>query len=249
MENTLQSINQGVDVRVLEYTPQEITDLCNNGKAGDVARCVNADRRQKVALVQFRDDLSDVIEKLGYARKVTTIQKDGKAVEVPDETEGKHISRFVDALATGNFTPADFTLIGQDDKAKEACATAYLQKLAFTCGDEKDEQGNSCYKLDIARPDRQPGTGLLPKWAKDGAANILKGTNAASWVEKFTNGFTSPEGIAIDPVAFSSFVDVAPAGSTPEVIEQTLQRNIKHLAAALVAYDKQKRAKSQSEFA
>jgi len=253
METTLQR-SQGVDVRVREYTAQEVADLCNNGKAADVARCVNADRRQKVALVEFRSDLSEKINSLGFSRLTTTEQKDGQAVEVPAETEGKHIQRFADALSSGSFTPNDFTLIGQDDKAKEACAMAYLQKLAFTCGDQKDESGNPCYVLDITRPERAPSTGLVPKWATAAATKIINGeskTTVKSCIEMFTTGYTAPEGVTVDPIPFAPFDTKAPKGASPEEKQAVLAQNIKNLAKAIHAADrnKQQKLQAQNEFA
>jgi hypothetical protein len=239
MKETLQN-SQRVSARVTEYEDADIIDLVNKGKVGLITPCVNADRRQKVALVDFRSDLLDKIVALGFVRETETEMKDGQAVEVPKNTEGQDVRKFTDALVAGTFCPNGFTLVGHDEDAKEACALAYLQSLASQLGP---------YVLDVNRPERQPGTGLLPKWAKDGAANIIANKNQQAWVEKLTNGFTSPEGIAIDPIPFQSFVDKADKSASPEEKQAMLERNVKHLAAALVAYDKQKRAKTASEFA
>ena len=254
MKETLQR-SQGVEVRVVEYEDDDIIELVNNGKAALVTTCVNADRRQKVALVDFRADLSVKIGEgdpehnitgLGFNRKTETIQKDGQSVEVYAETEGQQIGRFVDALADGSFAPSDFTLIGQDDKAKTACAIAYLQKLASQLGP---------YTLDVNRPERAPSTGLVPKWCMNAATQIVNGeakkTTVKDCVEMFTAGYTSPEGVAIDPVPFVPFDVKAHKNATPEEKEAVRTANIKNLAKAIHAADRQKQTKlqAQNEFA
>lgn len=233
----------GVKARVMEYDEADVVALVQAGKVAEVTLAINADRRQKVALVEFRSDLSDKIAGIGFARLVESVTKDGETVEVPKETEGDHISRFIDALVAGTFTHDSITISSGDAKAKEASAYVALQALADQCGDQKTPDGLPCYILDVNRPVRTGGGGnLLPKWAQEASAKILGGTNVDGWVAKFTNGFTSPEGIAIDPIAFSPFTQ---AGTD----EATVASNKKNLARALVDYDKQKRTKTASEFA
>ena len=235
--------SQGVKVRVIEYEDADIVSLVNSGKTAEITIATNADRRQKVALVEFRADLSEKITALGFPIKTEDVTKDGQTVSVPSETEGEHIKRFIDALTTGAFSPAGFTLPSGDDKQKETAAYAFLQALAFTCGDKKDSDGNPCYELDVNRPVRvSTGGNLVPKWALEAATKILAGPNVAGWKSKFAAGFTSPEGITIDPIAVAPF-DVAGTD------EATVTQNRKNLAKALVEYDKQKRAKTASEFA
>lgn len=241
--------SQRVKVRVIEYEDSDIAALVAAGKISELTTAINADRRQKVALVDFRADLSDKIEALGFKRKTETVTKDGKSEEQPAETEGDQIGRFVDALATGTFPVTDFTLPSGDDKVKETAALAYLQKLAFTCGDKKDVDGNPCYELDVNRPvSTSAGKNLIPKWAMEAATNIIKNGSQAKWVGNFTNGYTSASGVAIDPIAFDSFVAVAPDGSTPEAIQAVLDQNIKNLAKAIKAVRAQEDAKRAPEF-
>lgn len=252
----------GVKARVMEYDEADVSALVTAGKIAEITIAINADRRQKVALVEFRAELSDrigagreataaegttpaqpAITGLGFAIKTTTVKKDGADVTVPDETEGDHIKRFIAALVDGTFTHPLIVISSGDAKAKEASAYVALQAIADQCGDEKTPDGLPCYTLNIDRPVRTGGSGnLVPKWALEGATKILAGPNVESWVAKFTNGFTSPEGIVIDPIAFSSFT----ADGTDEA---TVAQNRKNLAKALVEYDKQKRAKTASEFA
>jgi hypothetical protein len=259
MKTTLQS-SSGVKVRVREYDEADVVRLVGEGKVAELTIAINADRRQKVALVDFRADLSTLIGDgdeeakitgLGFSRKVKNVTKDGETIEVPDETEGEHIGRFVTALETGKVTPSGFTLPSGDDKAKETAAYAFLQSLAFKCGDKEDENGDKCYELDITRTPRTGSGGLIPKWAKDAATNIFeKGGHASvkGWHEKLSTGFTSPRGITIDPIPHEDFTVAAPHDATPEVKQQHHERNVKHLAKAIMAYDKQEKAKTASEF-
>lgn len=233
----------GVKARVMEYEEADVVALVNQGKVAEVTIAINADRRQKVALVEFRSDLSTKINELGFGIKTTTAKKDGEDVTVPDETEGEHINRFIAALVDGSFVTTSITISSGDAKAKEVSAYVGLQFLADQCGDQKTPDGQPCYILDVNRPVRTGGGGnLLPKWALEAATKILAGANVDSWAAKFTNGFTSPEGIVIDPIPFSPF-------NTAGTDEATVNQNRKNLARALVDYDKQKRAKTASEFA
>lgn len=248
MEVVLAS-SAGVKVRVREYQDADIVALVQQGKVTELTTAINADRRQKVALVDFRSDLSDKITALGFARKTTTATKDGEAQEVPDETEGEHINRFIDALVAGSFTHPSITISSGDEKAKQNSAYDALQKIAFTCGDKKTDDGLPCYELDVNRPVRTGGGKVgLPKWALESADKIIANGSTANWASKFTAGFTSPRGIAIDPIAFDSFVQVAPEGSTADTIQATNERNRRNLAAALVAYDRQEKSKQSDEF-
>lgn len=252
----------GVKARVMEYDEADVSALVTAGKIAEITIAINADRRQKVALVEFRAELSDrigagreataaegttpaqpAIIGLGFKRAVKdTVIKNGESIEILI-TEGDHIAAFVAALTAGTFTHPSIVISSGDAKAKEASAYVALQAIADQCGDEKTPDGLPCYTLNIDRPVRTGGSGnLVPKWALEGATKILAGPNVESWVAKFTNGFTSPEGIVIDPIAFSSFT----AAGTDEA---TVSQNRKNLAKALVEYDKQKRAKTASEFA
>lgn len=241
--------SQCVKVRVIEYEDTDVIALVQAGKVGELTTAINADRRQKVALVEFRQDLSEKIEALGFKRKVESITKDGQTVEVPAETEGDHIGRFTDALADGSLTLDGFTLPSGDDKVKNNAAIAYLQKLAFTCGDKTDAEGNPCYQLDVTRPVRVAKSNLIPKWAMDAAATIIKNGSQAKWKANFTNGYTSVAGIAVDPVPFEDFEQVAAAEATPEQAEAIAQSNQKRLAAAVQAARKNEDSKRQSDFA
>ena len=250
MKTNLANTQLGVDFRVLEFTDAEVLALAQDpAKLTRITDCVNADRRQKVALVDARYDLSVLIHESGFERKYDVAVKDGEEVKTPAETENTHIKRFIDALVAGTFTPAGFTLPSGDDKVKETAAIAYLQKLAFTCGDKRDADGNPCYVLDINKAVRKPGTGLIPKWALEAAANIIKNGNQATWAEKFAKGYTSARGIVIDPINHGSFTQTAPEGSTAEAIEAVNQSNIKNLAKACVEARRQETDKMQPEFA
>ena len=240
--------SQCVKVRVREYEDADVIALVNAGKVTELTTAINADRRQKVALVDFRADLSDKIETGGFKRKVTSVMKDGKPEEVYDETEGDHIGRFVDALQAGQYTVDGFVLPSGDDKVKEQAAYGYLQKMAFTCGDKLDEEGNPCYELDVNRPVRTGGAGLVPKWAMDAANAIINNKSEQKWIGNFTSGYTSASGVVIDPIPFDSFIQTPAQGATPEQAQEVRERNQKNLAKAIVAVRKQEETKRAPEF-
>jgi hypothetical protein len=256
MKSTLQS-SSGVKVRVLEYDEADIVRLVGEGKVAELTVAINADRRQKVALVEFRADLSTLIGDgneetkvvgLGFSPKTKSVVRDGETIEAPGETNGEHIDRFVSALQNGEFSPPGFALPSGDDKAKETAAYTYLQSLAFKCGDAKDDEGNACYILDITRTPRTGSGGLIPKWANDAATNIFNNKSQHAWHEKLTNGFTNQRGVVIDPIPHDDFLSTPDHHATPEVKEQHHKNNVKKLAKALMAYDKQEKAKTASEF-
>ena len=244
--------SQRVKVRVMEYEDADILAAVQAGKVAELTTAVNADRRQKVALVDFRADLSDLIEKAGFPAKVKTVTKDGKSVEEPDETQGEHIARFRDALAAGTFTLEGFTLptgAAVTEKDKDTASNAFIQTLADQCGDQKTEDGTTYYVLSIDRPEPKARTGKVAQWAIDKAtAAFAKGAdNVAKWVAQFNAGFTSPEGIVIDPIPL--VLETAPTDATAEQTAAITKANITAFAAAIAAYAKQKAAKSSNEFA
>lgn len=256
MKVTLQS-SAGVKVRVKEYEDADVLALVQANKVSELTTAINADRRQKVALVDFRSDLSAHIGKgspedniigLGFNRLTTTVKKDGVDVEQFDETEGEHIKRFIAALVGGHFTPSGFTLPSGDDKVKETAAYAFLQTLADKCGDSKDDDGNPCYVLDVTREPRTGGGGALPKWALEAAQSIINNKSEHTWKANFTNGFTNKRGVEIDPIPFEPFDVTTPHHASAEEKSAVVEGNKKRLARALVAYDKQEKAKTANEF-
>jgi len=249
MKLNLANTQLGVQFRVVEFDDADILNLVQDPKTlARVTDCVNADRRQKVALVDGRFDLSEKINASGFSRLTKPVTKDGETTQVPTETEGAHIKRYVDAVATGAFTPADFTLSSGDDAAKQASAVVHLQALAFTCGDKTFED-KVVYILDINAAVRKGGTGLIPKWAMEAAANIIGNKNASAWAEKFATGYTSARGIAIDPITCGDFQQKAAKGATPEEKEAVNASNVKNLAKACVEARRQETEKMQPEFA
>ena len=245
--------SQRVKVRVMEYEDADILAAVQAGKVAELTTAVNADRRQKVALVDFRADLSELIEKsASFPVKMKTVTKDGKSVEEPDETEGEHIARFRDALAAGTVTPTGFTLpdgAAVTEKDKDTAANAYIQTLANQCGDQKAADGTTYYVLSIDRPEPKARAGKVAQWAIDKAtAAFAKGhQNVAKWVAQFNAGFTSPEGIVIDPIPLT--LEVTHPHHTAEEASAVTKTNITAFASAIAAYAKQKAAKSSNEFA
>ena len=82
----------GVTFNVVEFEDSDILSLISDPvKLTRITDCVNADRRQKIALVDARYDLSEKIStSYGFTRKTKNVVADGVTTTVPDETEGAH---------------------------------------------------------------------------------------------------------------------------------------------------------------
>ena len=249
-KNSMPKLNlassQRVKVRVLEYTNEEILALANNPTTlGLITTGVNDDRRQKVALVDFRADLSEKLEALQFKRTTKTVIKDGKEESAYDETEGEHIGRFIVALSDGTFTPSGFTYNSTaDDKQKTNAALAYLQTIANECGDNKTDDGLACYKLDIARQVRERKGPGIPKWAQEQATEVYNLNGGVKAAHLFRTGFTNPAGIVIDPFPFEDFTEHVHAHATPEERETHRKTMIVRLARAFQEVEAQVRAKT-----
>jgi hypothetical protein len=240
----------GITFNVIEFEDSDILGFIQDPtKVTRVTDCVNADRRQKVALVEGRSDLSEKIDTLGFTRKTKQVTKDGETVTVPAETEGEHIDRFTASLADGSFTTPGFNKPSGDAKTAQKAAEAFLQSIADTCGDKVDAEGKPCYVLDITKAIRKPGTGLVPKWAMAGATQIITNGSQQKWAEKFTTGYTSGSGVAIDPIAFENFQVVPAHHLPPDEKQAVLHRNTINLAKALIEQRRQEDAKRAPEFA
>lgn len=253
--------SQRVKVRVIEFEDADILAAVQAGKVAELTIAVNADRRQKVALVEFRQDLSEKIETVGFKRLTETITKDGKASEEYTETEGEHIARTRVALSTPDgattklkdgtetplptFRPVGFVLPPGDEKVREAAANAWIQGLAFECGDKKDEAGLPAYQLDISRPEPKAKTGKLEQAYIDGATKIIANGNASAWATKFAKGFTSPppNNIPIDPFTHEDFLVAVPEDADATAAEAIRAKNVHNLALALRTYRKQEAVK------
>ena len=241
MKQTKANTQLGVTFNVVEFEESDILTLsADPAKLVRITEAVNADRRQKVALVDARYDLSEKIDKsFSFSRKTKSVVADGVTTTVPDETEGAHIKRFTDAIADGSHTVSGFTPSSGDAKAKEVSALAFLQSIA---------DGLGVYTLNLDKAVRKGGTGLIPKWALDAAATIIKNGNQATWATKFATGYTNNKGIVIDAFTAGDFQQVAHHGSTPEAIEVVHQSNVKNLAKAIAEVRRQENEKTQVEF-
>ena len=252
MKLTQADTQLGVTFSVVEFEEADIVSLIQDPtKLSRITDCVNADRRQKVALVDARFDLSESLKSLtpsGFARKTEQVKKDNELVDVPAETESQHIKRFIDGLVTGSFTTDGFHLPSGDDKVKEAAAYHFLQSLAAKCGD-KEHDGKAAYVLNLDKAARQAGSGLVPKWAMDGAAQIIANGSQEKWAAKFTTGYTSGSGVAITPFPFEDFSVVAAHNATADEKAAVHETNKKRLAKCLVEQRRQENAARSGEFA
>jgi hypothetical protein len=205
----------------------------------------------KTVSVEASSDLADKIESAGFKRETETTIKDGESVELPTErhsTLGKFIQSALDALVAGTWRPEGFTLPSGDDKQKEKGALAFLQTYADACGNSSLD-GKGCYLPTLEKTTRTGSGGLIPKWAMDGARQIIANGSQAKWAEKFTNGYTSGSGVAIDPIAFEDFQVVPDANASATNKQAVLDTNVKRLAKCLVEQRSQENAKRAQEFA
>jgi hypothetical protein len=240
MKSNKANTQLGVTFNVVEFEDSDILSLISDpAKLARITDCVNADRRQKIALVDARYDLSEKLAKeYGFARKTKDVSVDGTTTQVHDETEGAHIKRFTDAIADGSHEVSGFTPPSGDAKVKENAALVFLQSVADACG---------VYTLNLDKAVRKAGTGLIPKWALEAASTIIKNGNQAAWVAKFASGYTNNKGIVIDPIVHGDFQQVATSG-TAEAIEAVNQSNVKNLAKAITEVRRQENEKTQVEF-
>lgn len=250
MKNTTANTQFGVTFPVIEFEDADVLALVQDPtKLTRITDCMNADRRQKKALVEARFDLASRIGAgdtdakivgLGFARKMETVTKDGEAVEVPAETEVEYFKRFLDELAAGTATAEGFTLPSGDAATRDKAAKAFLQTLA----------NERTYTLDLEETIRKGGgSNLVPKWAKEGATNIIANNSQEKWAERFTNGYTSAAGVSIAPFAFSDFSVVAPHHATPDEKQKVHEKNVLNLAKGLVEQRRQENASRSGEFA
>ncbi|MDE2097272.1 MAG: hypothetical protein KGL39_08525 [Patescibacteria group bacterium] len=268
----------GVTFNVVEFEPADILAASQNPESlARIVECVNADRRQKVALVDARYDLSQRVGQndldgkpfdppgLGFQRKTK-----GTGDDVAwDQTENDHIKAFVDAVASGAFTVPDLTLPAGDMETREKAVWAYLQTLADKLGDSiiNDGQvkgtsvisetgasvpdGTTCYVLDLARAVRKSGQGpAIPKYALEAADTIIKNGSQEKWYNNFTHGYTAASGIIIDAFSVTDFRHHAPHHATADEKEAVHQANRKALARAIHTARTQENEKTvKQEFA
>lgn len=252
MKLTQAKTRLGVTFPYLGYEPDDVLTLTQEpAKLSRITEILNLWLGNKTVSVDATDSLAEAIENLGFVRKTETVEKDGEQVEVPTEehdTNGKFIGCATDALVTGEWTPSGFTLPSGDENHKRKAALAYLQSLANTCG-TSEHDGQKCFVPSLERTARKGGLGILPKWALAGATQIINNGSQAKWHEKFTSGYTSASGVAIDPIEHDDFQVKAAHNASADEKEATHQQNVKRLAKCLVEQRRQEEAKRAGEFA
>ena len=142
---------------------------------------VNKYCRQKDCLVDGRDKLAEMVNaKTGFAwvtKTVTSKDKDGveSTSEEIDETEGKYLSRFVEAIVAGDFSSQDFPVSGDTVEAKTASVNEGLQRYA----DSIPLRVNA-FTPERTKKDKQAG-----KLALAAADNIIKNSSQDKWSKTF----------------------------------------------------------------
>lgn len=153
MKLTHANTQLGITFKVVEFQDVDVLEMVKDAtKLARITDCANADRRQKVALVDARFDLAQLIGTgtepdgtpiegvtgtLGFKREVKNFTKNNETVYAWGETENDFINRFVDAIADGSFTVEGYNPATGDAKVKDTHARKFLQSLADTCGDQK----------------------------------------------------------------------------------------------------------------
>jgi hypothetical protein len=250
--------------RIAQYEDSDIvTALKDPAKVTMVTDVINKYLRQKDALVDGRKQLVALIETTtSFARKMTTVVVDGKPTEAPDETDGPYFQRFLTAATAGNVKEVKVNP-ALNEEQREAEVYSWLQKLADKCGDvdqagaevkwnDDNTPGANAYafKLDMTRPPKAPGKPKTPpKYAMDGATNIINNKSEAGWIKKFAEGFTAKTGEKIVPIKHESFTTSVPTGATPEQAESIRKANIAALAWAITDVEDQKRAQRVADYA
>jgi len=173
--NTREVPSMGIKAKILEYATPEDLDK-EAGVKGRTLALANKYLGEKVALVNFRaafvvhmvktfpkfDFPHDIVEVAGEEGKPPTQKKVLKS-------EVRCVNAFRNACATGK--------IVDWPKEKEAI-NGKLQIIANALG---------AFKGDAKKQLRIPSPKALPKYALQGAENIIANKSEAKWVKTFTN--------------------------------------------------------------
>lgn len=242
------SLPKGVPVPHFDTLKEVVAHF--NGDELKAVDVLNKYGRQKDSLVNAREFLSLVVadavsykdgdkEYPGYNFPIldrkTKKPITGDAKKDDPETESDHLNRFVKAVVTGALTVKGFTVTGKDDAEKTKSVWGLLQTVIDAHGP---------FPFDLNESKRAGGKAKNPpKYATDAAVSIIGGgaKRVADWTKKFEEGYESGGYGRVEPIEFSPFNQVPPAGSTPEQIEALKQSNIINLAWAVAAVEEQKR--------
>ena len=252
--------------RVNIYEAAEVVELTKDPKKlANITNFINMYLGQKDVLVWGRADLVHSVQvKTSFNRLTEKNMIDGKERIDFAETEAEYLKRFVEEAIKGGVKEIKVDL-AQEPDAREKVVYAFLQALANQCGDF-DEKGTAvvrdkddwltgpayAYKLDVTRPEKKAAVAKIPKYALEGASNIIdKGGDKSvkAWAEKLTKGFTAKTGEKIMPIAFLPFDTKATNGAPPEAVEAIRQTNLNNLALAIVEIEEQKRTQRAGEYA
>lgn len=248
---------KGIPVEQFNTLAEVYASLGLDATAGEskVVNILNMYGRQKDALVAGRAYLSEQVVAMGYARKSVTVKVDGKDVQQDDDTDLKHIARFVSDVVANNF-PAPTEVVVKGIGAKDAAgkATDVTVPIAVT-GTTPTDRAASLYAslqavvdahgpftINLKAAERTGGSINPPKYAKDGAVNMwAKGEEFLKAVhDKFVNGFTNPAGLVVPAGA----IEVEDWTDQAEAVEARQRK----LAFALAAYENWKAKQGQTDF-
>ena len=152
-----------------------------------VVGVVNKSARQKDALVDCREDVSDAIAAppdkgleleyngkkvklpgFGFARKMKTKKVEGKPdQQVPDWTDQEHIDAFIASVASGAFTVPGFTPTGTDAAAKSASVRSLIQTRIIDAHGPYTLKGSLLAEARVRKPK------TAPQWLLQAATGVI----------------------------------------------------------------------------
>lgn len=250
---------KGIPVSQFTSLAEVYANLGVDATAGEskVVTILNMYGRQKDALVAGRAFLSEQVVALGYPRKTTTVKVNGKDELQDDDTDLKHIARFVSDVAAGTVTaPTQATVnttgpAGADGKPTVVAnivpinvtgASAADKAASLYAGLQAVIDAHGPFAINLKAAERTGGGINPPKYAITGAENMwTKGEDyIASVYKRFVDGFTTPAGLVVPAGA----IEVEDFTDTAEDVKSRQRK----LAFALAAYENWKAKQGQTDF-
>lgn len=182
---------EGLKLTVLNYESYEEADAAA-GRPNAMLDEGNRNLTYRGALAVGRSALCEAIEKAtGIAFKTTTVMKDDKEVEVPDETEGAYLKRVrAEKGMTENL----------------AAWTAFAQPIADQVSATGDE--GKALAVDIKEPDKKGKPKTLPKEYKEAAERCFANGSQDKWAQTFTLTYTGEKEKDVEILGWAIRADV-----------------------------------------
>ena len=213
-------------------TLKELLAHVNGDESKIVEVCSNYGQ-QKDALVEGREFLSTkIVELYKFPRLTVTEKVDGADVQVDDDTDNDHIKRFIAAVAQG--TANTDLVTGTTVEARQVEIATLLQSVI-------NAHGPFTMNLNAAQRVGKPKEPA--DYALKAAAGIIAAKGEQTWVTRFTKGHAG-----VPPTPFDSFVNKPAKGATAEETEAVNKANVRALAFAIMAREKEKADLAKAEY-